>query len=245
MPIRLFLAPLLLVLLTACGRQPEPEAGPAAQPAASTETTAPRVAPLGPSPWHGGRAPTEGVDYVRIAPAAPYSPRAGRIEVVEVFGYTCVHCANLQPLVNGWKPTLAEDVDFLYLPAAFGGFWTPYARAFYAAELTGVLAETHDAMFDAVHRRRALPVTAEAAPQIVAWYAQRGVDAERFAAAMDNFGVNAAINRSQQVMRRWKVESTPTLIVAGKYRLEPTREHGLEGLLHTADWLIAQERAAR
>jgi len=35
----------------------------------------------------------EGVDYVRIE-AGPLDPRAGRIEVAEVFAYTCPHCAS-------------------------------------------------------------------------------------------------------------------------------------------------------
>ena len=40
-----------------------------------------------------GPEPVEGVDYVRIE-AGAWDPRPGRIEVVEIFGYTCRHCAH-------------------------------------------------------------------------------------------------------------------------------------------------------
>lgn len=240
------LAPLLalasLLLLAACGQRGTD--APTTPATGAGGDAAPRVQALGPSPWRDGRHPLDGVDYVQLPQATPYAPQPGRIEVVEVFGYACIHCANLQPLVNGWKDGLGEDVDLVYLPAAFGGPLDVYARAFYAAEITGVLADTHDAMYEAIHRERSLPVSAEAGPAIVAWHAARGTDPERFAAAMDNFGVNAALSRSRQVMQRWGIQATPTFVVAGRYRAEATREGGLEGLLHTVSWLVERERAA-
>src|SRR5688572_16617828 len=86
----------------------------------------PKQAPKGP-------APIDGVDYVVIEGGQPYNAVKGKIEVVEVFGYTCPACAKLEPLVAKWKTSLPTDVAFTPLAAPMGGHWMPYARAFFAA----------------------------------------------------------------------------------------------------------------
>lgn len=226
---------------TDTGDSPAPsiDAPAAEDTAASATPTAEAVAPP------AGPAPVEGVDYTRIEPATPAQPVAGKVEVAEVFGYTCIHCANLQPHVNAWKKKLPAHASFVYVPAAFGGFWTPYARAYYTAEAMGVLDATHDAMFHAVHVERSLPISPDAAPRIAQWYGGHGVDAAVFASTMDSFAVNAKIARSQQLIQRWGIDATPTLVVAGKYKVMATREGGLEGMLRTVDWLVASEHAAQ
>lgn len=271
MSLRPLLLMLILALLAACGGQ-SPDTDTVATPAA--EPPSPAVdAPAAADPARAAETPTEaapadtaatppaeareatgepsgpapviGVDYTRIEPATLAEPNADKIEVAEVFGYTCIHCASLQPLINRWKSTLADDVNFLYVPAAFGGFWTPYARAFYTAEAMGVRERTHDALFAALHQQRALPFSADAGPRIAQWYGRHGVDPQVFASTMDSFAVNAKIARSQQLLQRWGIEATPTLVVAGKYKVLATAEGGHEGMLRTVDWLIANERAAR
>ena len=47
--------------------------------------------------------PVAGVDYVEIPNGKPFAPLNGKVEVVEVFGYTCIHCAHFQPQVAAWK----------------------------------------------------------------------------------------------------------------------------------------------
>src|SRR6478609_3126004 len=65
--------------------------------------------------------PQPGRDYVEIPGGKAWAAKPGRIEVVEVFGYTCPHCAHLEPILQPWKAKLPRDVDFVALPAAFGG----------------------------------------------------------------------------------------------------------------------------
>ena len=112
----------------------------------------------------------EGKDYALINPPVPTAD-ASKIEVVEVFGYSCVHCAHLQPVVDAWKPKLASDVQFVYMPAVFGGVWEVYGRAFYAAETMGLLDKTHSALFNALHVERR-PV--RSVEDVAAFYADYG-----------------------------------------------------------------------
>ncbi len=180
-----------------------------------------------------------GVDYQIIEPAQRTSS-GDKIEVIEVFGYSCNHCAGFQPLINNWKKDLPADVQFSYMPAMFGGIWENFARAFYTAETMGILDKTHDEMFKAVHIDRSI----QSAADIPAFYAKHGVSAEDFAATMNSFAVNAKVGRSQQQVPRYGVSGTPTLVVAGKYRIEAVKPNTHERMLEVANYLIAKERAA-
>jgi len=161
--------------------------------------------------------------------------------VVEVFGYSCVHCAHLQPVVDAWKPKLASDVQFVYMPAVFGGVWEVYGRAFYAAETMGLLDKTHSALFNALHVERR-PV--RSVEDVAAFYADYGTTQDEFMAAMQSFAVNAKIARAQQVVPRYGVEGTPSMIVNGKYRVMSPVQGGFPRMLEVVDALIAKERAA-
>lgn len=209
----------------------------AAAPQGADAAAAP-VAPSRPS----GPPPVAGVDYIEIPNGQPFQPAAGKIEVAEVFGYTCPHCAQFDPLLSAWKKRQPADVKLTLVPAPFGGYWTPYARAFYAAEALGVLEQSHEAVFAAIHLQRTLPVGANVGPeQLAPFYAQYGVDAKRFAEAYNSFGVDTKVNRARQFASRSRIEGTPSLVVAGKYTIT-VDQHGFEKMLNTAEWLVAQER---
>lgn len=196
--------------------------------------------PLAPASASDEPAFLPGRDYELIDPPQAVAD-AGRIEVIEVFGYSCGACASFQPLVDAWPTKGAADVDFRYLPAFFGGIWDDLGRAFLAADAMGVAARTHNALFAAIHVERRI----RNADDIVAFYASQGVDADTFVSTRDSFAVKSAAARARQQLPRYGIDVTPTLIVAGKYRIEAARGVPFERLLQVADFLIAKERTAR
>src|SRR5690606_40335280 len=99
--------------------EPAVDAGadPATEAAAGGEPAAPAApAPAAPS----GPAPVAGVDYQVIENGQPFQPVAGKIEVAEVFGYTCPHCANFDPILEAWAKRQPADVNLVLVPGAFG-----------------------------------------------------------------------------------------------------------------------------
>jgi len=250
------LAPLLFALLTlaACSKTETPapatapvveQAAPAATTAAPAEAAATPAAPTnaGPIVAPTGPAPVPGTDYVEIPGGQPFQPATGKIEVVEAFGYTCPHCAEFEPLVSAWKAKLPADVQFTPVAAPFGGYWMPYAKAYYTAEAMGLLGKTHDAMFRAIHIERSMPVQPVPTPeQIGAFYAKYGADTQQFISTMSSFAVDAKVKRAQQFLTRSGVDSTPTLVIDGKYRV---KGKSFEDVLRIAEHLVAQERGAR
>lgn len=236
-----------LFALAACSADaPAPTApaatttGPTASP--STTAAAPPAAARTPGPIvpPGGPAPVSGTDYVEIAGGEPYQSNSGKIEVVEVFGYTCPACASFEPMVSAWANKLPADVQFTPVAAPFGGNWMPYAKAFFTAQATGLLEQSHDAMFKAVHIDHSLG--ADSSDQEIAqFYAAYGADPKQFASTMASFAINAKMGRAQQFLQRSGVDATPTLIVDGKYRITGKT---WEDNLRIAEHLIAMERAA-
>lgn len=184
----------------------------------------------------------EGRDFHPIAGGQPLLSD-GKIEVVEVFGYPCIHCAHAAPVIADWRKTLANDVRLSYVPAVFGGVWEAYARAYYTAETMGVLERTHDKLFEVIHTEKRPIQNME---DVAAFYGEYGVDKDNFLATLTSFAVNAKIEQARQQVPAWGVEGTPSMVVAGKWRvMSPGGENGFEKMLQIVDFLVAQERAGK
>ena len=241
---RRLLAPaLFLVSLSACAQPATPPA--AARPAAAAARPAtPAARPATPAARQPAPAPAMaprvGIDY-EVLPAAQPTYGQGKIEVAEVFSYRCIHCAEFQPTVNAWKKTLPADVRWEYVPGVFGGSWDDFARAYFAAEILGVQARTHDAVFKGVFVDQLIKTGSP--EEIAGMYGKWGVDSAKFLSTMQSFGVTAKLNRARQFALRTGVNATPTIIVNGKYRVNVTKDRGFDGMVSTVNYLVGKERA--
>lgn len=215
----------------------------AAAPAADAASADPAAAPALPAAADGAiPGLTLGTDYEIIKGGQPFEPLNGKIEVVEVFNFVCPACAAFQPMISDWKKTLPPDVRFTYVPAAFGGNWDQYVRSFYTAQMMGIAEKAHDATYDAIHLENRLKGERgkDSDEELAAFYAQFGVDAKQFAANMKSFAVTGKFNKARQYIVQQQANSTPTLIVNGKYRV---LGRSWEQRLMIANVLIAHERA--
>ncbi|MGE4071252.1 MAG: thiol:disulfide interchange protein DsbA/DsbL [Lysobacterales bacterium] len=183
----------------------------------------------------------EGKHYFAIDPPQPTSS-GNKIEVLEVFMYTCPHCYDLEPYLEKWKATKADDVAYSAFPAAWNEPVEAFARAFYAAETLGILEASHEKFFAAIHKEHKPFRSIE---DIAEWYSQFGVTKEQFLSAANSFAVNTKINRSKAMVPRWGVAGTPTVIVDGKYRFDVSSAGGHQNVGELIDFLVAKERAAK
>ena len=182
--------------------------------------------------------PQAGRDYVEIPGGQAWAARPGRIEVAELFGYTCPHCAHFEPLLAQWKQRQGKDVDLALVPAVYGGAWDVWARAFFAASDLGLLPRSHEAVFAAIHRDGRLPRN-PSAQELGTFFSSYGVDGDRFRAAMADPKVDARMDRAREFAIASGAEGTPTLVVNGRYRVTAA---SLEDALRVTDWLVARER---
>ena len=181
-----------------------------------------------------------GQDFKLIPEGQLPAGEAGKVKVVEVFAYWCQHCNRFQPMLSAWLRRQPADVDFSYVPAAF----TPddvYARAYFAAEALDALPRTHEATYRAIHVDGTVSQRGASAQDGIGFYAGLGLDRAAVAEAMDAPGTIAEVTKAHQFAKAAGVQSTPTIIVNGRYRVIA---RSYEDMIRITDLLVARERAA-
>lgn len=187
-----------------------------------------------------GKAYAEGTHYDVISPAVR-TLDPDKIEVAEYFAHSCGHCYAFEPLVQQWKESKPDDVSFRGVPVVFRATGEVYARAYYAAAALGVQDKISTVMFQTIHVDRK-PLASE--DQMEALFVANGVSAEDFTKAFNSFGVSSQVNQAVSLAKSAKIQSTPTMVVNGKYRVNA----GMGGhaqMLEVVNFLVEKERAAK
>jgi protein dithiol oxidoreductase (disulfide-forming) len=196
----------------------------------------------------------EGKHYFRIQPAVRTSVPPGKIEVAEAFSYGCPACASFHPLEKQLKAALPANAQYIYMHASFNSAesWPMFQRAYITAQAMGVADKAHDAMFDAIWKTGELAVADQKTQrlknpqptleQVAKFYSRTaGIKAEEFLSVSKSFTVATAINRTEAWLRAARIDSTPTIVVNGKYRVTATSAGGVKELLALVDYLVKQE----
>ncbi len=184
-----------------------------------------------------------GEDYFVLNQAQPTSVSSNKVEVLEVFSYACSHCATFHPYVEAGKKKMPSHAQMVYMPAVFGRTdWELMARVFYTAKAFGVVDKTHAAVFDAVHNSQ---TPARSVDDFAALFAKHGVKPAAFKSTMSSFAVNMEIDRVNSILPRYKVEGTPEVFVAGKYRITGASAKGYDKVFDVVNFLVEKEAAAR
>jgi len=178
-----------------------------------------------------------GKHYFLIEPAQPTSS-GNKVEVIEVFSYGCIHCAHFQPTVDEWKKKMPAGAAFSYMPAFFQPTFALFGRAYYTAEVLGVAEKAHADLFKAIFVEQK-PL--HSMDDIANWYAQYGVKADDFVKTSTSFAVETKVNRANQMVKSYNVDGTPSIVVAGKYRVTGASAEGYDKLFDVVNFLIAKE----
>ena len=183
-----------------------------------------------------------GVHYTELPIPVETSAPEGAVEVVEVFSYACIHCYNFEPLVRAWEARQPEDVAFRRVPAVFNPVWELLGQAYYTARALDVLEAVHMPIFEAIHVHRMDIRDTELLGRIFGRYADTPED--EFSRVFGSFGVVSSTRQARAQGQAYRISGVPTLVVAGKYRIEVDKAGSLERMLEVVDFLVEQERAA-
>ncbi len=166
---------------------------------------------------------------------------AGKIEVMEVFWYGCIHCYQMEAPLNAWVKKLPADVYFKRMPALPRADWAPMAKAFFAMETLGIQEKLHASLFEAVHKQKTLNPTDEKAT--IAWITNAsGLDKIKVEQAFKSFTINTNLNRAAQIFRSSGATGVPSLIIDGQYITSSTMSGGNAEALKVADYIIDNVR---
>jgi protein dithiol oxidoreductase (disulfide-forming) len=196
----------------------------------------------------------EGKDYFLIQPSQRPSTPAGVAEVTEVFSYACTFCNRAVPTMNRLKDNLPSNAQMTFLPAAFNSAesWPMFQRVYYTAVALGLMPKMHDAIYSGVWTSKELAVVDAdgrklKSPQPTLEDAARffqkkaGIKPEQFLATAKSFSVDANCRRADALVKAYKIEGTPTLIVNGRYKIGAQALAKEDELIALVKWLIAKD----
>jgi thiol:disulfide interchange protein DsbA len=196
----------------------------------------------------------EGKDYIEIRPAQRPGTPPGVVEVTEVFSYACVFCNRAVPIMDKLKAGLPSNARMAYLPAAFNASesWPMFQRVYYTLAALDQIPKMHNAVYSAVWTSKELAVTDPDGRRLkspqptledAATYFQKkaGIKREQFLATAKSFAVDANCRRADQLVKAYRIEGTPTLIVNGRYKVGAEALADENKLIALVKWLIQKE----
>ena len=256
--------------MTACARSAEAPSSSAPTPAVATSTPPAAVATATVAPQtaaavasNNNETPLErvaalpaqdqlpagkwvpGKNYLPIVPAQPTNSPPGKVEVVEVYWYGCGHCYALDPYLESWKQNKPAYVEFVRVPVMWGPAHKAHAHLFYTLQALGRDKELHTKVFDAVQRGGKTLLGSDEAGNFKAqleFAMANGISEKDFTSAYNSFGVNSALQRAEQLTRRYRVEGVPLMVVNGKYSTDVGQAGGQSQLISLINDLAAAEK---
>ncbi|MES2826392.1 MAG: thiol:disulfide interchange protein DsbA/DsbL [Pseudomonadota bacterium] len=183
---------------------------------------------------------TEGKDYVVLAsPLMPADPT--KIEVVEAFAYPCHACFSFEPTLASWIKKQQPDVAFVKVHVSFRPEWRNYQRGYLTLASLNLKENVHLDIFSAIHVQKKQLTSAQAWADFLAIY---GVDKQTVLSKYDSFGISTQMKQADARLKSFGVDSTPTLIVAGKYKVS-NKLNSHDEVVNVAQFLVDKVRAER
>ena len=181
----------------------------------------------------------EGADYLIAPDPAPVPSKSAEIKVTEFFNISCPACNAWQAPIDKWLVDKPEGVTWTRSPVPFERWGGLYARAYFVLEAFDSADKLSD-FFTAFHSRRLL-LNSES--RIAEWLSEEhNIDEDKAEDAFGSFGVDTKMRRTERIIERFGISSTPTFLVADRYILTPTLSRNPEKLFDTMDGLIAAIR---
>ena len=188
----------------------------------------------------------EGKNYMRLVPTQPTLGGADKIEVAEFFYYLCPHCYNFEPMIKEWAANKPANARFVQVPAMWNQILVLHGRMYYTAEIlarNGVIADAaafNTAVYQEIHVRNN-QLSSEATIQKL--FERFNVNADDFNRTWNSFEVDQKLRVAADLARRYSVNSTPTIVVNGKYRFGAQEAGSYPKVLEVIDELIVRESA--
>lgn len=153
------------------------------------------------------------------------SQTAGRkVEVIEFFMYHCPFCHALEPTLEQWVKKQGDNIIFKRIHLPYQGPNDPEAHLFLTLQAMGKSEAYQSAVLDAVgdivRRKRSETLTEQEILEVA--HKLPGIDKAKFTDTWNSFGVNTMLKRLPDlVSNSYRVNSTPTVVVDGKYVTSP------------------------
>jgi thiol:disulfide interchange protein DsbA len=168
--------------------------------------------------------PKPGAEYTVLSVPQPSQTAGKKVEVIEFFMYHCPFCHALEPTLEQWVKKQGNNIVFKRIHIPYQGPNDPEAHLFLTLQAMGKSEAYQSAILDAVgdivRRKRSETLTEQEILDVA--HKLPGIDKAKFTDTWNSFGVNTMLRRlPDTVGSGYKVNSTPTVVVDGKYVTSP------------------------
>jgi len=168
--------------------------------------------------------PKQGAEYTVLSVSQPSQTVGRKVEVIEFFMYHCPFCHALEPVLEQWVKKEGDNIIFKRIHIPYQGPSDPEAHLFLTLQAMGKSEAYQSAVLDAVgdivRRKRSETLTEQEILDVA--HKLPGIDKAKFTDTWNSFGVKTMLNRLPDVVSKdYKVNSTPTIVVDGKYVTSP------------------------
>ncbi|MTV39192.1 thiol:disulfide interchange protein DsbA/DsbL [Duganella radicis] len=164
-------------------------------------------------------APRAGAEYNILKTPQQVQVQGQKVEVIEFFMYHCPACYALEPAMLEWVKKQGDNINFRRIHLPLTGENDPEAHMFLTLEAMKLEEQLHAKILTTWHvERKRLKSDADN----IDWAVKNGVDKEKFTAAYNSFAVMTRLKNAGRVAAAYEVNSTPTMVVAGRYLTNPT-----------------------
>jgi len=186
----------------------------------------------------------EGQHYKRFPSTAGRWGSADKIEVAEIFMYSCPHCFDLEAYINPWAENKDPNVRFVRIPAIFNNLAALHAQLYYTEVFLAQAGKLKDPaafrnmVFEEYHTR-GNRLTSETAIQRL--FTRAGVSEDDFNRTWNSFEVDQALRRARDMAIKYGVDSVPMVVVNGKYTTDAGSAGSYPNLIEVIDELTVRE----
>lgn len=193
----------------------------------------------------------EGQNYTVLANPIPQQ-QAGKVEVLEFFGYFCPHCAHLEPVLSKHAKSFKDDMylrtehvvwqkEMLTLARLAAAVDMAAAAVDMAAADSKDVANSH--IFDVMVNQK---IKLQEPEVLKKWLGeQTAFDGKKVLAAYESPESQARADKMQELTETFQIDGTPTVIVGGKYKVEfADWESGMNTIDLLADKVREEQKAA-
>lgn len=178
------------------------------------------------------------VDYVVLDKPIPQLHK-NKVEVLEFFSYSCIHCSHLEPYILKEMKSFAPDTYLRSVHVVWDdNVYYNLARVAAAVNSTGMKLKADPVIFDAIFTKH---IELWQPDVFNKWAVQQtAFDGQKLVKAYNSLENSATATDMRKLSEKYNIQSTPIVIVGGKYELKFPR--GFAAGMATLNELIEKVR---
>lgn len=164
--------------------------------------------------------------------------------LVEFYSLYCSYCYRYEPIADAMKTAFADQFSKVHVasvaPSPEAG--STMTRAYILAQKMDIAEKINRVMFDYNFKKGHLLREPDDIRNV---FIVNGIDGQTFDKGIASFAVTARFNQWQRLIDKLGVRATPTFVVNGKYRINPTSLRDSDdltaSLINLAGYLLEKE----